>query len=373
MQHSKVNWNYIRSQFPATRRYVYLNAASTSPIPKNVAQAGKIFYDEILTEGVKAWGKWEKRINETRKNATQLINASEKEICFITNTGHGINIIADMLRDKGDIITMNDEYPTSTIPFIHRGTKIRFVKPLNNTYPIEHIQKHLTKNTRMLVTSHVQYKTGFKQDLVKLGLFCRKHNLILVVNATQSGGIFPIDVKQANIDFLVFAGYKWTLSGFGNGVLYINKKWLKKEKLPTVGSESVKDWDAMDNKRFEIRKEASALEIGAGNFAPIFALNAALEFLSKIGLKKIEDRIYELNDYLVDKLKNLKNISITTPLDRKYRSGITILKVPDPKKIVKKLAKKNIVVSARGEGIRVSLHIYNNKRDIDKFVSELEK
>ena len=373
MQYSKINWNYIRSQFPATKKYIYLNAASTSPIPRVVSEAGKAFYDEILLEGVEAWDKWEKRVKDARKDAARLINASEKEICFTTNTGHGINIIADMLKGRGDIITMDDEYPTSTIPFIHRKLKVRFIKPLKNAYPIEHIEKHLTKNTKILVTSHIQYKTGFKQDLVALGEFCKKQSLIFVVNATQSGGVFPIDIKEANIDFLTFAGYKWTLAGFGNGILYINKKWIKEKDLPLVGSESVKDWDAMDNKKFEIRKEASILEIGAANFPPILALGAALKFLKTIGQKNIQNRIYELNNYLVNKLKNIEKITITTPLERKYRSGITIIKVANPKPLVKKLSKKNILISARGEGIRVSVHVYNNKKDIDKFTSELGK
>lgn len=368
----KINWTKIRSQFPATKKYTYLNAGSTSPISYEVANAGKRFFDELREDGVIPWEKWEERILETRKLAAKLYNAVPQEIAFTTNTGHGMNLIAEILRGKGEVLTMEDEYPTSTIPWLHRGIKCAFVKSINRAYPIKHIEKHVSKKTRILVTSHVQYQSGFRQDLVELGKLCKRHGLIFVVNDTQSAGLFPVDVKKANIDFLTFAGYKWTLSGFGNGVLFINKKWLKSKNLPFVGSESVKEWNAMDNKKFEIRNDASVLEIGAPNFAPIFALGEAIKQIGELGQASIVKRIFELEDYLVEKLSKLDNATITTPLDKKYRSAITYIKVPEAEKIHSQLKKKRILTSLRKGQIRISLHIYNNEKDIDTLIRALD-
>jgi len=246
------------------------------------------------------------------------------------------------------------------------------VKPEKNIYTIENIEKHITKSTKILITSYVQYRTGFRQDLEKLGKFLKKRNIIFIVNATQAMGAFPIDVKKSYIDFLTFSCFKWTLSGYGIGGLYINKKWLKKSNIPQAGWLSVKKPENMDNKHIHLRTEASAIEVGCGHFPNIFALGGALDLLIKIGKKNIQNRILELDEYLEKKLKELK-LKTITPLYKKHRSGITIVKIKNAKKLVEQLAEKKIMVAARGEGIRISVHLYNNERDIDRFVKVMKK
>ncbi len=372
---TKVNWTKIRKLFPATLKYTFLNAAGGSPLPLSAAKAGKDFYEESLNHGDAYWENWLKRVEKTRKTLARFINADKKEVAFILNTSHGMNLIADILKgkkEKGEILTMNDEFPSSTFPWIHKGFKIRFVKPKKNIYTIENIEKHITKSTKIVITSYVQYRTGFRQDLEKLGKFLKARNIIFIVNATQAMGAFPIDVKKSKIDFLTFSCFKWTLSGYGIGGLYINKKWLKKSNIPQAGWLSVKTPENMDNKHIHLRNEASAIEVGCGHFPNIFALGGALELLLKIGKKNIQNRILELNKYLEEKLAEL-NLKTVTPLDKKHRSGITIVKVKNAQKLVDKLAKQKIMVAARGEGIRISVHIYNNRQDIDKFVKVIKK
>lgn len=366
------NWSKIRKQFPATKKYTYINAAEASPISKIAAEEGKRFYDEILTRGDLLWKKWLERREETRKKVAKFINADKNEIAFTLNTSHGMNLIAEILQGKGEVITMNDEFPSSTFPWLNRKYKVHFVESKKSVYLIEDIKKKINKKTKIIITSHVQYCTGFKQDLIELGKLCKAKGIIFIVNATQSMGAMPIDTKKANIDFLVFTSLKWPMAGYGIGVLYMNKKWFNKIHYPIAGWQSVKNPDSMDNKKLDLKKEVLELEVGCSHFPNIFALSGALDLLNKIGKKNIENRIYQLNDYLVEKLERL-NLEIISPLDKKYRSGITIVKLKNAKKIVQKLYKKNIIVSARGEGLRISMHIYNNKKDVDKFISEIKK
>lgn len=213
------------------------------------------------------------------------------------------------------------------------------MNPRNGIYTLDEIEKLITPRTKILVASHVQYSSGFKPPLNELGELCRKHNLTFVVNATQSGMILPIDVKRAHVDYLVYAGYKWTCAGFGNGILYINKRQINHKTLPIVGSESVVDWEAMNNKAFHIRSDASALEVGAPNFAPIL--------IRSIGQDTNQQQIFKLNTYLVNKLSEQKGDAVVSQLDSKYRSGITFLKVPEAKRIVSQLTKKGVIVSLR--------------------------
>jgi len=248
---------------------------------------------------------------------------------------------------------------------------VRFVKPSQNMYKISSIEKAITNQTKILVTSYVQFCTGFKQDLIRLGRICRKKNITFVVNATQGAGILPIDVKKARIDYLTFSGYKWTLSGHGIGVIYINPEKLKTIRFPNAGWNSVDNPYSWNNKNTKMRHETSIVELGNYHFPNILALGSAVRFIQSIGIDVIQKRIYDLSAHLMKHLQDLQ-LEIISPIKQEYRSGITIVKINKPKKVVENLRKKKIIISARGEGIRICVHIYNNEKDIDKLISALK-
>jgi selenocysteine lyase/cysteine desulfurase len=126
----------------------------------------------------------------------------------------------------------------------------------------------------------------------------------------------------------------------------------------------------MDNRLLDLKDEASVFELGSPPFPNIFALGGALDLLDEIGMGRVEKRVLQLNDYLRERLASLDLPMISFP--EKYRSGITIVKTAEADRIVESLREKKIIISARGEGIRISPHIYNNEGDIDKLISELE-
>jgi selenocysteine lyase/cysteine desulfurase len=365
-----MDWDEVRRLFPATQKLTYINAAEASPISVYSAREAKAFYDEILVKGDLPWDEWLKKREEVRKKVADLINADRSEVAFTMNTSHGMNFVAGMLKRSGEVVTMDDEFPSSTLPWLNLGYDLRFVKSKNAVYPMDEIERSISSKTSILVTSHVQYKTGFKQDLVELGKLCREKGLVFVVNATQSAGAMRIDVKKARIDFLVFSGLKWLAAGYGMGVLYINGKRLGEFRYPAAGWMSVKDPPLMDNRLLDLKDEASVFELGSPPFPNIFALGGALDLLDEIGMGRVEKRVLQLNDYLRERLASLDLPMISFP--EKYRSGITIVKTAEADRIVESLREKKIIISARGEGIRISPHIYNNEGDIDKLISELE-
>jgi cysteine desulfurase / selenocysteine lyase len=367
-----VDWQKVRKEFPVCKKYVYLNPAGGSPVSKSAADEGKRFYDEMLEFGDTYWETWLERTEKVRNDLARFIGAGREEIGFTTNTSHGMNLVAHMLKNKGTVLTMRDEFPSSTFPWLNQGTKIKFVEPVTYAYPIEAIKKTLTPDVKILVTSYVQYCIGFRQDLEALGNFCRENNLIFVVNATQALGIFPVDVKKCHIDFLVFTGLKWATAGYGIGGLYVDKKWLGQKNFPFAGWRSVQAPEKMDNLALELKTEASVIESGCPHFPNIFALGGALNMFNRIGPKNVANRVIELNRLLEEKLNGL-GIEVICQEENKHRSGILIAKVENPKKVVAKLFEKNIIVSARGEGLRVSASFFNNENDIEMFINELDK
>lgn len=366
-----VNWNEIRDEFPVCKKMVYLNPAGGSPVSRSAAGEAIRFYREMLEFGDTYWDEWLVRTEGIREKLAAFLHADRDEIAFTTNTSVGMNHVAHMVKGSGDVLTMRDEFPSSTFPWLNQGIRVHFVEPENGAYSTETIEKSLTPEIKILVTSWVQYKTGFRQDLEKVGKLCKERNLIFVVNATQAMGIFPVDVKKCHIDFLVFTGLKWLTTGYGIGGLYAAHKWLDRP-LPYAGWRSARNPGLMDNNLFELKHAASVLEAGSPHFPNVFALGGALDLIQRIGSDDIMSRVLSLNRLLRDKLEEL-GFTVISPAGEDQLSGITVISVDEPGQLVKKLREKGIFVAARGQGVRISVSFFNNEEDIFKLTEALKE
>lgn len=369
-----MNWERIREDFPTVKNFTYLTAASIGPIPKTVYEETQKFYQELLNKGVMVWDYGIKKMEETRNFYAKFIGAKKEEIGFTHSTSEGMNIIAHMIRDdyaNANVIANELEFPSSTLPCLNAGLDVTFVKPKEGKILIKDIENSIGRTTIGVVTSHVQYSNGFRQDLKELGELARKKELYHIVNPTQSLGALYFNVKDFGVDFMASDGHKWMLSGFGVGSIFVKKEHLEKFKPPFYSQLGQKNLEIFDNKKIDMSNTARRFELGSPHFQNIIGLNAAIRYISKIGIRNIERRILNLTDYLVDELQKL-NLEISSPLEEKHRSGIINFKTNKAKDVVEKLERKKIQVAARGEGVRVSVHFYNNENDIDKLISELK-
>ena len=379
------DWVKLRDDFPITKKYAYLANAAIAPIPMPVYNEVSRFYQDVLNHGQTLWEEWEIKMEQTRDMYAKFIGADNREeIAFTHSTSEGMNIIAHMLSDKGIVISNELEFPSSNLPWLNKDKdNVKFVKAKDdNKIQIENIAKMVDDNskTKTLVTSHVQYSTGFRQDLKELGRLTKQKGLYFVVNPTQSLGALYFNVKDFGIDFMASNGHKWMLSSFGIGAIYMKRKYLRDVenfKPPFFSQFGQKRRENFDNNmKINMSNSATRFELGTPHFPNIVALNAALRYISKIGIKHIEKRILNLTEYLIDNLQNMK-LQILSPIEeRKYRLGIILFKARNkkPVDIVMELEKRNnIIVSARGKGIRVSAHFYNNEDDIDKLIVSLKR
>lgn len=356
-------WDKIRrADFPITKKSVYLDHASGGPIPLPVAKKIQTYYDEHVRLADYSWPKWIAGREKVRARVAKFINAEPGEITFIQSTSQGMNYVAELLVDEGTVLTNTCEFPSSTLPWIWRGAKMVWQEPEKGVIRAE-VGKDIT--VRTILTSFVQYATGFRQDLEAVGK--RKGNRYFVVNATQGFGAFPINVQQCKIDFLMSNSYKWLMAGYGGGVLYINRKWIRKFKPADVGWRSMRKPEGMANRKIDLKDDASRYEMGCPSFPTIFGVGAAVDYLSGIGMEKISQRILELTDFAIQGLER-KGCEIISPREPKHRSGIVIFKPRHPKKTWKKLLRSGVYTSLRGEGIRLAPHFYNNYEDIERLL-----
>lgn len=356
------DWNGLRAHFPALEDRVYLNTAGGGPMGREAADAARAYYDEFYREGDTRWNVCLERVEKTRAQLARVLNASPRELAFLGNASQGLNLVADML--EGNVVAFADDFPSVTMPWLQRGRSVRFLDAP------EEIHDALTTETDILAVSFVQYKTGYRLDLKRTSDLCRSRNIRLVVDATQGFGVFPIDLERTPIDALVFSGYKWANAGYGIAPLYVARTLLERDGLPAAGWRSAKEPYDLEATKLDLTTDARGLELGHPPFAGVFALGGALDLIESIGLDAIEARVQDLVDVLIQGL-DARGIAIESPRERDRRSGIVMVRVADPATTAAALAKQNILVSARGGGLRVSVHYYNNEDDIERFLDAL--
>jgi len=382
-----INWEEIREQqFPALKSNISLKSAGGSPLSRSAYNSGLKYLNDMLTYGDIFWDNLFIELNSIREKVAQYFNAKSTEIAFFINTSSCMNTIARLVK-LGEILYPEEEFPSSIHIFKRLGFKNSKIRHINHRYPIKHIENQISSKTNYIIHSHVQYSTGYKQDLEKLGDLCKKNSIINIINATQSFGAFPIDVDKYNIDILVTSALKWACSGYGIGILYIKKKIISDIDLPFSSWLSVKNASSMDNENINVKKETSAMDClgGTPNFPALLTLKGGLNLIEEIGsgdlqkgIKSISERIFWLTSEFLNEIKKL-NFKIITPMELQHRSGIITLEHNKAEAIFNELLKNNIYISLRNNPeslektfLRFSFNYYNNFEDISKTISILK-
>ncbi len=366
-------WSKVRNRYPALKEYVYLDTAATGVMSTGTSQAAVRVYTELALHGNAMLKSWLDRMKKARRAVAALIGASMGEIAFVPNTSFGMNVAALMLSGQGEVVLNECEFPTSTMPWLHHGYKVHFVKPRENVIRLDDIEKALSRCRKgIVVHSHVQYATGFRQDMAALGSQARRKGCYFVANITQSAGAFPVNVKKWGVDIACCTGIKWLCAGEGAGFLYVRRELLRKFKSPLAGWFSVRNPMKMDNRCTDLKDDAARFELGGPALPNIIALGSAVQELRMLQVRSISQRIIELADYLLEELGRI-GVMVVSPAEPRWRSGIVLTKVAGAGKIVEALRAKKVLVSKRGGGIRISLHFYNNRGDVDRLVYHLKK
>ncbi|MFN2453052.1 MAG: aminotransferase class V-fold PLP-dependent enzyme [Pyrinomonadaceae bacterium] len=368
----ELDWEELRREFPVTRHTAYLNSAAAGPVLAAAAEAAINYYTEMTETGDANWEEWLEQRERARHSLARLINAEPEEIAFTTNTSSGMNLIVDALEKSGEVVSCDLEFPVTTLPWLHRGIPVYQIETANGEVHAADISEAMTSETAIISLSHVQYSNGFRADLEEIGR--NKGECVFVVNASQSIGVLPLDVKRMRIDALCATGHKWMLAGYGSGFVYISRALLERTRPRAIGWMSVGEPFAMRNREFQLRGDASArAELGCPPFASIFALAASADNLLRLGTANVEGRALALNRHLTTRLIDA-GWTVLSPLrDEAMRSAETLVAVETPSRVVSYLAQRNVHVTEKPQGLRVATHFFNNEADIARLIEALNE
>jgi len=365
----------LRQKFPITRKKIFLNHSAYSPLPQPVADAMRQYNEDLCNYEID-----ESKYSFGQEFFARLVGAEKNEIALVQNTSTGLNIVANMIKyPKGsNIVTTDMEYPSVVYPWLKPslGVQVRYVKSVDGKVLAEDVDKAVDDRTVAVAVSHAEYVNGFMHDLRALADIAHKHGAFLVVDAIQSLGAMPVDIRRSNVDFLTASCYKWMLGPAGAGYLYVRKDLIEQFEPPFIGWASVKPevfettefWDIW---KLQLSDTASRFEVGSPSFISFVGAAAAIQLLLDVGIENIQRRILSLTRTLMDSVNDL-GYHLTTPDDEKTRSGIVHFLVDRAQDKAEKLGNKGIIVSARSNGLRVAPHFYNTEGDVKQLIKELQ-
>lgn len=373
-----MNFEKYRKLFPITDNYIYLDHSGVGPISTRVKNAIVEFIESSTNKSGFAYEKWMEKVDVCREVCAELVGASSEEIAFVKSTSHGISLVASGIdwKEGDNILIYRKEFPSNIYPWLNlerRGVEIKFIEGQGGEIGLEDIKMLVDSKTKLLSLSSVQYSNGFRADLKKIGEFCTENNILFFVDAIQSLGVIPMDVKKCNIDFLSADGHKWMLAPEGTGIFYCANEKSEVLSPALLGWKSIIDEANYGEINFELKENALKFEEGSLNVMGIVALGQAVSLLREVGISKIMRRVHDLGNYIIDHA-NKKGFEIKSSLDLTKRGGnVSFSGDFDHQELRDNLQKNNIMVNYRAGAIRVSPHFYNNENEVDKLFSEIDR
>jgi len=397
-----MNIREVRSQFPILDQeingypLVYLDSAATSQKPLSVIEALNRYYREYnsnVHRGVHTLGNYATEGYEgAREKVRRFIGAgSTQEIIFTRGTTTSINLVASsyarqVCRDGDEIVITPMEHHSNLIPWQqvakYTGATLKYIE-LNEdgTLNLDDARRKITANTKVVSCAHVSNVLGTVNPIRELARLAHEQGAVLVVDGAQSTPHMPVNVQELGADFYAFSGHKMC-GPTGIGVLYGRKELLEKMEPVEFGGEMIDTVELYESTWKELPHK---FEGGTPIIAGAIGLGAAIDFLNEIGMEAIHKHEQELVKYAMDRLGEIKGLTIYGP---KKRGGLVTFNLGDihPHDVATVLDSYGIAVRAGHHcaqplmrwlnvtaTARASFYMYNTEEDIDRLVEGLLK
>jgi selenocysteine lyase/cysteine desulfurase len=368
----------LRELFPVTRNLVYLNHAAVGPLSIRAYEAMERFAADQRDHGALHWRQWYAEYERLRESAARLINAAPDEIAILKNTSEGLSFVAEGYRwQRGNnVITTDLEFPSNFLPWKsleRRGVECRVIECRDGAFTPEEVEKLIDAETRLVSISTVAFHNGFRADLDAIGAICRRRNVLFCVDAIQSLGAIPIDVRRSNISFLAADGHKWLCAAEGTAVFYARAADRDKLEVLEHGWMNVERRGKFINCSTDLLPDSRRFEAGSINTAGVYGLRAAIDLLLEIGSEQIALEVVRIATLLAE---GLESIGYTVRSPRPVASGIIAAIPPkvEPNTLLRlhrKLEENGIITAPREGMLRFSPHFYNDENEIERVLAVL--
>ena len=373
-----------RGDFPILEEARYLNAASIALIPLPVRREVQRFEEEISGRGTIGFDDAAEAhvYDGVRTRAARLLGAEPTNIAVTTSATEALGQVAWWLRpgEGQNVVSIDIEFPSVTYPWMRiaeeTGLEVRLVRAQDApvALSIEDVAELVDERTAAICVSHVQYATGHLLDMRAVADLAHAHGALAVVDATQSAGMIPIDVRAADVDVLVSGAYKWLCAAFGAALCYLHPRIAERFLPPLIGWRSTVDPPDFDATRMPLAQGARRLEYSTVAYPSGVGLGEAIEYLLGVGIDRILEHDLGLADKLAAGLEELGGSLISAPREA-ARGSIVNARFDGrrPERLVERLIEGGVIAGPRLGGVRFSPHLYNDESDVDRALQELQR
>lgn len=359
----------------------YLNCAYMSPLMKAVVEAG----NAALARKAHPWELTPDQFftgsDEFRATAAQLVDGSADDIAIVPSAGYGIATAARNLPlKKGQsVLVLAEQFPSNYYAWQRRAEEAEASLKIV-AWPEDHdwtaaVLDALTPDVAIAALPHVQWTSGGRLDLIRIGAACRKLGAALVLDLTQSLGALPFSAQDVQPDFAVAASYKWLLGPYSVGLLYVAPKWQGGMPIEENWIQRANASDFRSLVLYTENYEAGARRFDMGersNFALLPVADCAMKQLLGWGIERISQTAGALSRQLAASAAELGFSSSPESLRAPHYLCLRT-KAGIPQGLPEMLARERVFVSVRGSSIRVSPHVYNTAEDCQRLIACLRQ
>lgn len=367
-------------EFPWASETVYLNNASTGPLPERTVRVLDEFNRRRTNPLLLPDDDLMETLAESRRLLALLVNAAPEEIALAPNTSYGINLAATGLPlESGDVVLVSDkEFPANVYPWMRlreRGIRCELVPTTPEGWPdaLRLVDRLADPRVRVLALSLVQFGSGYLADLAHWSAATRDTDTFLVVDAIQGLGHVPVDLSATPVDLLSAGGQKWLLSPWGSGFVYVREGLKDVLRPPATGwmaYEGSQDFTRLTAYDDRFLPDARRFELMTLPFQEFAGMNASVSLLLELGIESIREHVREILEP-VRQWCERHGVPTGSP-PPPHASSILCVAPPGLGEVHRALTAAGVVSSLREGSIRLSPHCYNTARELERVVETLE-
>lgn len=363
-----------REAFDLPEGVSYLNCAYMAPQLRAVTEVGR----EALARKERPWtitpADFSLGVEQVRERVGVLVNGDAEGVAVVPSVAYAISTAAANLRvdPGGEIVVLAEQFPSNVYPWRvlaerSGGRIVTVSRPTDHDWS-QAVEAAMGERTAVVAVPNCHWTDGTLVDVERIALRCRQLGAALVVDATQSLGALPFDVGRVQPDVVVAAAYKWLLGPYSIGVAWFGhdrREWnpLEHGWLSRAGSE---DFAGLVDYREDYRPGARRFDVGeAANFVLVPMVLAALDQIISWRVERVSATIRTLTSRIAADARTL-GLDVA-PDDRRAPHMLGVrLPAEVPPDLAQRLADRDVHVSVRGRSIRVSPHVYNDSRDLER-------
>ena len=359
--------------FPSLADKAYLNTAAESIPPLCVKQALDDYWQD-KTLGMKGRDGHFAKVEECREIAARMIGLHMSEVSFCSCSSEAYNLLASALdlRTDDEVVVSDLDFPAGTTPWLTARLKPQLLvwQSCAGVLDVADLRGLLTERTRLVQLSLVSFYNGYHLDWKVAVALVRQlaPQAVVALDVTQALGRIVLDCGEA--DIVISSTHKWTLGVHGGCVVGIPERAA--ERLTTTAGGWYHLANAFDSDRFDravMKRGAASYSVGMPSFGPLYALNASLRYLEKIGIKAISEYANPLVQLAADGLQQL-GVELLAPIDQRNQpTGIIAFKHPETVRIHAALEEANVHVMHHAGRIRIAVHGYNTQENIERMLA----